>query len=360
MRRLAFTISVRYSVPCLTANYEIAYRLTGINNGCLMMWYAKLLLCQRLQSQILYSVRAPFRRAEEKALESTRKCAEIHIRWIPHTLYDVESSSKSHFPLEKRSSEQEATQQKKKSEVEKWETQFLLYVSSRQAASIRCLWVTTRVKKAYLHTWPSPRPSFSLFWPPPTLRRLPLSHDEANSYFHELTLVLYVHTTGRRASELTHGEYAWIVWWSFMVGGSRCSSQLRMDEMSRLLEMFYFSFNNKEANFIRSKLSVMKTFLEGGKRSQMKLCTQFTIFNSLCIVESGSTVVTCRIFVHKTESSSHSGLGEMERRPGIMRHTEWAPASVWGKHLPLFREKIFSYTIAQMSFPILFCIYYNP
>lgn len=113
-----------------------------------LWWFHKF---SRLQSQI-WDMWVPKHRWRLSILkicwEKKWKCAKFHIQ---HNTQVHTSSQNLIFFSE--------------NEVEKWETQFLLYVSSRQAASIRCLWITTRVKKAYLHTWPSPiRPVSSFAW----------------------------------------------------------------------------------------------------------------------------------------------------------------------------------------------------
>lgn len=167
-------------------------------------------------------MRAPFRRAERKALESTRKCAEIHIRWIYHTHCMTWRAPANLIFLSKGEAANRRQQHKKWS----WKMRNSIFIiCQQQASSIHSLLVNNNTSEKSLFTYMTIAQAF--FFP-----LLTATHSWPVASFAWWSKFLfswahscaYIHaTTGRRASELTHGEYAWIVWWSFMVGGSRCS-----------------------------------------------------------------------------------------------------------------------------------------
>lgn len=167
-------------------------------------------------------MRAPFRRAERKALESTRKCAEIHIRWIYHT-HTVWRGELQQISFSSRKEKQRTG-----GNTKKWSWKMrnsIFIICQQQASSIHSLLVNNNTSEKSLFTYMTIAQAF--FFP-----LLTATHSWPVASFAWWSKFLfswahscaYIHaTTGRRASELTHGEYAWIVWWSFMVGGSRCS-----------------------------------------------------------------------------------------------------------------------------------------
>lgn len=91
------------------------------------------------------TLQASWRRPSKNVLRFTSKADDIHTS-SPNLIF----LSKKEIAGEKKWS---------------WKMRNSIFIICQQQASSihpRCLWITTRVKKAYLHTWPSPATQLSL------------------------------------------------------------------------------------------------------------------------------------------------------------------------------------------------------